>query len=56
MNSIWGSPTLRELKLDNNKIQDRGAQLCAVVFGLHSLETLDLSSLNRITTVGIKAR
>jgi Ran GTPase-activating protein (RanGAP) involved in mRNA processing and transport len=54
MNSIWGSPTLRELKLDNNKIQDRGAQLCAVVLTSIPLEILDLS-LNRITTVGIKA-
>jgi hypothetical protein len=55
MNSIWGSPTLRELKLDNNKIQDRGAQLCAVVLTSIPLETLDLS-LNRITTVGIRHR
>jgi Ran GTPase-activating protein (RanGAP) involved in mRNA processing and transport len=54
MNSIWGSPTLRELKLDNNKIQDRGAQLCAVVLTSIPLEILDLS-LNRITTVGVKA-
>jgi Ran GTPase-activating protein (RanGAP) involved in mRNA processing and transport len=54
MNAIWGSPTLRELKLDNNKIKDRGAQLCAVVLTSIPLEILDLS-LNRITTVGIKA-
>jgi Ran GTPase-activating protein (RanGAP) involved in mRNA processing and transport len=54
MNAIWGSTTLRELKLDNNKIQDRGAQLCAVVLTSIPLEILDLS-LNRITTVGIKA-
>lgn len=54
MNAIWGSKTLKELKLDNNNIQDRGAQLCAVVLTSIALESLDLS-LNRITTVGIKA-
>ena len=31
MNAIWGSQTLKKLKVDNNRIQDRGAQLCAVV-------------------------
>lgn len=54
MNAIWGSPHLRELKLDNNRIKDRGAQLCAVVLTSISLETLDLS-FNRVSTVGIKA-
>jgi Ran GTPase-activating protein (RanGAP) involved in mRNA processing and transport len=54
MNAIWGSTTLREIKLDNNKIQDRGAQLCAVVLTSISLSSLDLA-FNRITTTGIKA-
>jgi Ran GTPase-activating protein (RanGAP) involved in mRNA processing and transport len=54
MNAIWGSPTMREIKLDNNKMQDRGAQLCSVVLGSINLEVLDVS-FNLITTVGIKA-
>jgi Ran GTPase-activating protein (RanGAP) involved in mRNA processing and transport len=54
MNAIWGSPTLTEIKLDNNKLQDRGAQLCSVVLGSIRLEVLDIS-FNRISTVGIKA-
>jgi len=54
MNAVWGSPTLREIKLDNNKMQDRGAQLCSVVLGSIRLEVLDIS-FNRISTVGIKA-
>jgi Ran GTPase-activating protein (RanGAP) involved in mRNA processing and transport len=54
MNAIWGSQTLREIKLDNNRIQDRGAQLCSVVLGAVQLEVLDLG-FNRISTVGIKA-
>lgn len=54
MNSVWGSPTLRDIALDNNKIQDRGAQLCAVVLTSIELETLDLA-FNQVTTVGIKA-
>lgn len=53
MNSLWGSKTLRELKLDNNQIQDRGAQLCAVVLTSIALETLDIS-FNKISTAGIK--
>jgi Ran GTPase-activating protein (RanGAP) involved in mRNA processing and transport len=54
MNSIWGSQTLKEVKLDNNKMQDRGAQLCSVVLGSVRLEVLDLS-FNRVSTVGVKA-
>jgi len=54
MNAVWGSTTLRNLKLDNNNIQDRGAQLCAVVLTSIALETLDLS-FNKVTTTGIKA-
>jgi hypothetical protein len=53
MNAVWGSKTLREIKLDNNRIQDRGAQLCAVVLTSIPLESLDLS-FNRVTTVGLK--
>lgn len=54
MNAIWGSPTMRHIALDSNKVQDRGAQLCAVVLTSIDLERLDLS-FNRVTTVGVKA-
>jgi Ran GTPase-activating protein (RanGAP) involved in mRNA processing and transport len=54
MNAVWGSSTLREVKLDNNNMQDRGAQLCAVVLGSIKLQVLDVG-FNKITTVGIKA-
>jgi Ran GTPase-activating protein (RanGAP) involved in mRNA processing and transport len=54
MNAIWGSKTLREIKLDNNQIRDRGAQLAAVVLTSVHLEVLDMG-FNRLTIVGIKA-
>jgi len=54
MNAIWGSTTLRELRLDNNRINDRGAQLVAVVLTSVKLEIIDFG-FNLITTVGIKA-
>jgi Ran GTPase-activating protein (RanGAP) involved in mRNA processing and transport len=54
MNAIWGSQTLKHLKLDNNRLKDRGAQLCAVVLTSVPLRLLDVSC-NTITTVGIKA-
>lgn len=54
MNALWGSRTLQDLKLDNNKIQDRGAQLCAVVLTSIALKKLDLS-FNNVSMVGIKA-
>jgi len=54
MNAVWGSKTLRELKLDNNKIRDRGAQLAAVALTAIYFEVLDLG-FNRVTNVGIKA-
>jgi Ran GTPase-activating protein (RanGAP) involved in mRNA processing and transport len=54
MNAVWGSTTLREIYLDNNQFQDRGAQLCAVVLTSIALETLDLA-FNRVTTLGLKA-
>jgi len=54
MNAIWGSPTLKEIKLDNNRMTDRGAQLCAVVSTSITLVKLDIS-FNAVTTVGIRA-
>jgi Ran GTPase-activating protein (RanGAP) involved in mRNA processing and transport len=54
MNAVWGSSTLLEVKLDNNKIQDRGAQSCAVALGSIKLQVLDIG-FNKVTTVGIKA-
>lgn len=54
MNAIWGSKSLREIKLDNNQIKDRGAQLAAVVLTSVDLEVLDMG-FNRLTIVGIKA-
>ena len=54
MNAIWGSKTLREIKFDNNRILDRGAQLAAVVLTSVDLEVLDIG-FNRVTNVGIKA-
>jgi NLR family CARD domain-containing protein 3 len=54
MNALWGSKTLRHLKLDNNNMQDRGAQLCAVIQTSIALESLDIS-FNKVTTIGIKA-
>ncbi len=54
MNAVWGSSTLREIKLDNNMVKDRGAQLCSVVLGSIRLELLDVS-FNKISTVGVKA-
>ena len=54
MNAVWGSQTLKELRLDNNIIRDRGAQLAAVVLTSIKLEVIDLS-FNKITTIGIKA-
>jgi Ran GTPase-activating protein (RanGAP) involved in mRNA processing and transport len=54
MNAVWGSTTLREVKLDNNKINDRGIQLSAVVLTSIDLQSLDLS-FNKATAVGVKA-
>ena len=54
MNAVWGSATLREIKLDNNRIKDRGVQLCAVVLTSIDLQTIDLS-FNKASTIGIKA-
>jgi Ran GTPase-activating protein (RanGAP) involved in mRNA processing and transport len=54
MNSIWGSTTLKEIKLDNNRLRDRGAQLCAVVLTSIPLQSLDIGC-NAVTSAGIKA-
>lgn len=54
MNAVWGSQTLREIKLDSNYIKDRGAQLVAVVLTSVPIELLDIG-FNRIGAVGIKA-
>jgi len=54
MNAVWGSQTLKTIKLDNNNMQDRGAQLFSVVLGSIKLEVLDVS-FNKISTVGVKA-
>ena len=53
-NAVWGSATLREIKLDNNRIKDRGVQLCAVLLTSIDLHTIDLS-FNKASTIGIKA-
>jgi len=54
MNAVWGSSTLKEVKLDSNLMEDRGAQLCSVVLSSIRLELLDVS-FNRISTIGVKA-
>ena len=52
-NSVWGSTTLRELKLDNNEIGDRGAhQIAAILPVLKSLEILDVG-FNGIKVTGL---
>ena len=52
-NALWGSMTLKELKLDNNMIGDRGAhQLAAIFPALKSLVTLDVG-FNGIKTAGL---
>ncbi len=55
MNAAWGSKSLRVIRLDNNRIQDRGAQLCAVALTSIQMEVLDLSFNRNISTTGIKA-
>ena len=53
MNAVWGSKTLTDVRLDNNRIADRGAQLAAVTLTSVRFKILDLG-FNRITAVGIK--
>ncbi|CAN0126981.1 unnamed protein product, partial [Discosporangium mesarthrocarpum] len=50
--SLWGYPTLRHLRLDNNQIGDRGAQLVAAVLPTLSLEMLGLG-FNQISAGGV---
>lgn len=55
MNALWGSKTLHDLKMDNNKIGDRGAQLIAVMLtSVSSIAVLDIG-FNKISSVGVKA-
>jgi Leucine Rich repeat len=54
MNAVWGSTTLREIRLDNNRIGDRVPRLCAVVLSSIDLEHLDLS-MNPVSLFGVKA-
>jgi Ran GTPase-activating protein (RanGAP) involved in mRNA processing and transport len=52
-NALWGSITLRELKLDNNQIGDRGAhQVAAILPALKALEVLDVG-FNSIKATGL---
>jgi Ran GTPase-activating protein (RanGAP) involved in mRNA processing and transport len=52
-NAVWGSPTLKELKLDNNEIGDRGAhQVAAILPALKALVTLDVG-FNAIKAAGL---
>jgi hypothetical protein len=52
-NAVWGSTTLRELKLDNNEIGDRGAhQVAAILPALKALENLDVG-FNSIKASGL---
>lgn len=52
-NALWGSTTLKELKLDNNEIGDRGAhQIAAILPALRALETLDVG-FNAIKAAGL---
>jgi Ran GTPase-activating protein (RanGAP) involved in mRNA processing and transport len=55
MNAVWGSTSLLELRLDNNIIGDRGAQLVSVVIAtVHSLERVDLG-FNSFTATGMRS-
>jgi len=52
-NALWGSTTLRELKVDNNVIGDRGAhQIAAIIPAMKSMEVLDVG-FNSITAPGL---
>ncbi len=52
-NALWGSTTLKELKLDNNEIGDRGAhQIAAILPAMKALETLDVG-FNSIKAAGL---
>jgi Ran GTPase-activating protein (RanGAP) involved in mRNA processing and transport len=52
-NAVWGSNTLKELRLDNNNIGDRGAhQVAAILPALKALEVLDVG-FNSIKATGL---
>jgi Ran GTPase-activating protein (RanGAP) involved in mRNA processing and transport len=53
INAVWGSSTLRELRLDNNDIGDRGAhQVAAILPVVKTLEVLDVG-FNSIKAAGL---
>ena len=53
MNSLWGSSSLKELRLDNNEIGDRGAHhVAAILPYVKTLELLDVG-FNAIKTAGL---
>lgn len=43
-NALWGSETLRELRLDHNRIGDRGIQFIAALSTRSTIESLDVSN------------
>eukprot|EP00531_Pseudo-nitzschia_arenysensis_P000658 CAMPEP_0116126854 /NCGR_PEP_ID=MMETSP0329-20121206/6543_1 /TAXON_ID=697910 /ORGANISM="Pseudo-nitzschia arenysensis, Strain B593" /LENGTH=964 /DNA_ID=CAMNT_0003620943 /DNA_START=134 /DNA_END=3028 /DNA_ORIENTATION=- len=52
-NALWGSTTLKELKVDNNIIGDRGAhQIAAIIPAIKVIEVLDVG-FNSITAQGL---
>ena len=52
-NALWGSTTLKELKVDNNEIGDRGAHhVAAILPALKALESLDVG-FNMIKASGL---
>ena len=52
-NALWGSTTLKELKVDNNVIGDRGAhQMAAIIPAIKVIEVLDVG-FNSITNQGL---
>eukprot|EP00980_Cylindrotheca_fusiformis_P030276 scaffold24618_cov127-Cylindrotheca_fusiformis.AAC.9 len=52
-NAVWGSTTLKELRIDNNNIGDRGAhQVAAILPALKALEVLDVG-FNSIKATGL---
>lgn len=55
MNAVWGSTSLLEIRLDNNLIGDRGAQLVSVVIStVHSLQRVDLG-FNSLSATGMRS-
>jgi Ran GTPase-activating protein (RanGAP) involved in mRNA processing and transport len=53
INAVWGSSTLRELRLDNNEIGDQGAhQVAAILPVIKTLEVLDVG-FNSIKVAGL---